>query len=144
MFGGLGEGRSFPIFSESPCPPFIFLLHLVWIPSGKTAVRQLFSMVCAYSQEFTEVSLVKCIQADQILPLTPWIQKRSNKWIEGTYLLATFDIIPQFWKMFLSATIPLSNALVISSRGFQPWFCDSSVICWLIRWLRTPQNKICF
>lgn len=69
------EGKSFPAFSESPRPLFIFLLHLVWIPSGKIAVRQLFSMVCPYWQEFTEVSLVKCIQADQILPLTPWIQR---------------------------------------------------------------------
>lgn len=72
-------------------------------------------------------------------------QKRSNKWIEGTCLLATSDTIPQFWKMFLPETVPLlSKAAIISSRGFLPWFCGNTAICWWVRWQGGLQTKFTF
>lgn len=75
VFGGT-ERRSFSTFLEFP-PPFIFSLRLVCIPSGKTSVScsSLESFQSPYWQQFTEVSLAKCIQADPILPLMPWTQR---------------------------------------------------------------------
>jgi len=122
--------------------PHLSSCYTVWTRSGQATTRQLFFplifSVSLYWQEFTEVSVEKCVQADQILPLMPWIKtnkqtKRSNNWIEGPYLLATFDTVLQLWKMFPSAAVPLLlKAVIISRRGFQPWFCASSVIRWLI------------
>lgn len=56
-----------------------------------------------------------------------WDPKRSNKWIECTYLPAAFDIRPQFWKMFPCTVVqPPQMCLLFSTEFFIFIFFPSS------------------
>lgn len=43
-----------------------------------------------------------------------------------------------------ACTVVVKCPLLFHAEVFHSWFCDSSVICWLIRWVRTSLEKISF